>query len=201
MMCCLQLCGCFAQVIRWALLFWTRSNPAAYDELANVLTLPSRRTLRGYRNHLQTGGFDEEALGRIAAKHRLDDADEMAQLLERHTLDRTKMLQLAGKTAGKVLVEWMAERHLHERALKAAQLQWGWKCCVCFDSASLRQSLLKNGKTGEIDGFEDLFSVAAEEMSVAGLVEDRKQEIAKVVVLVVAVVESEYHRARVLHRS
>ena len=146
---------------------------------------------------LRRGG----ALGRIAAKHRLDDADEMAQLLERHTLDRTKMLQLAGKTAGKVLVEWMAERHLHERALKAAQLQWGWKCCVCFDSASLRQSLLKNGKTGEIDGFEDLFSVAAEEMSVAGLVEDRKQEIAKVVVLVVAVVESEYHRARVLHRS
>jgi hypothetical protein len=36
------------KVLRWALLFWTRCNPAAYDELSSVLHLPSRRTLRGY---------------------------------------------------------------------------------------------------------------------------------------------------------
>ena len=60
MMCCLQLCGFFAQVIRWALLFWTRSNPAAYDELANVLTLPSRRTLRGYRTRIVIASDEED---------------------------------------------------------------------------------------------------------------------------------------------
>eukprot|EP01047_Picozoa_sp_COSAG01_P028500 COSAG01_NODE_1915_length_8918_cov_21.920853_2_plen_386_part_00 len=36
------------KVLRWALLFWTRANPAAYDEVASILHLPSRRTLRGY---------------------------------------------------------------------------------------------------------------------------------------------------------
>jgi hypothetical protein len=34
-------------VIRWALLFWTRANPGAYDELNEILSLPSKRTLRG----------------------------------------------------------------------------------------------------------------------------------------------------------
>lgn len=146
-------------MIRWALLFWTRANPTAYDELANVLHLPSRRTLRGYRNHLSTGGFDVEALGRIAAKQRIDNVRAMAHLLEAHEQEQEELRQVKRTSLSEDDVQTgtpletvgaMEQRHLHERFTLAAQLEWGWNGCICFDSAALRQALLHNSKTKEV---------------------------------------------------
>eukprot|EP01049_Picozoa_sp_SAG25_P006932 SAG25_NODE_544_length_7044_cov_3.670122_6_plen_101_part_00 len=41
-----------------------------------------------------------------------------------------------------------------------------------------RKELSTNGHTGETDGFHNLFDVAAEEMSIATLIEGKKHEIA-----------------------
>lgn len=176
------------QTIRWCLLFYTRANTGAWDELSSVLHLPSGRTLRGYRNAHRGGGFSEAALARMAAHIcRLEksaltelvagqDDEITAALAARPRLPTERLGPIVeGRKCLSVLRE-MRHRHREERDLLQAQQRWDRLGCISFDTMKMAKRILWNSKTMEIEGFEDLFGVDEEEVNLSKLLGDGEHQ-------------------------
>eukprot|EP01047_Picozoa_sp_COSAG01_P028501 COSAG01_NODE_1915_length_8918_cov_21.920853_3_plen_112_part_00 len=80
-----------------------------------------------YRNHVQAGGFSSEALGRIAAKHRLDDQATMKALEKKQKLEMDKLAKSPDYEAGGKAENDLRGRHLEEQWDLEAEQAWGWK--------------------------------------------------------------------------
>ena len=157
--------------MRWCLLFYTRCNTAAWDELANILHLPSGRTLQGYRNNNLTRGACEETINRYASKQAIIFEKELRELRSAHATEKARN--------GVETAEQMAERHEEEVTLLKIRQAWGMKGTLAFDSMKIRQQFLWNSKENLIEGFEgDFEGAAAAEMSVECMLEQREHTIA-----------------------
>jgi hypothetical protein len=172
--------------LRWCLLFYTRANCAAWDEMSSILNLPSGRTLRGYRNQSKGEGFDPEGLARIATKLASSQRKEEEALLAEQ---QTEMEQLCAtgvtaacpaQSAALFDATKAALEAKHRGALQDLRdvALWNMKGCICFDSMTLRKGLLWNSQRKEIEGFEDLYGIADEQLELDAMMNDRSKAVA-----------------------
>ena len=176
------VCSWHPRVLRWCLLFYTRCNTGAWDELSEVLHLPSSRTLQGYRNTLRKAGVNEEALARFALKLRTHHAAQPKALEDTHAAQLAELRydqnvikdDRPGPTAetpdeittrhdGQVQV--MHALHVVEMHELLRKQEWDWKGCMAFDSMTIRKSFLWNAQSKTVEGFEDLQGVCEAERS------------------------------------
>jgi len=158
------------RVLRWCLLFYTRCNSAAWDELANILHLPSGRTLQGYRNNNLTRGICEETIARYAKKQEIVFESEVRELQSMQASETARISETAGQIDARHEKELL---HLKEKQA------WAMKGTLAFDSMKIRQQFLWNAKEKLVEGFEgDFEGAAVAEMSIARMLEQREQTIA-----------------------
>ena len=179
------LCRWHPRVLRWCLLFYTRCNTGAWDELSEVLHLPSGRTLQGYRNTLRKAGVNEEALARFALKLRTHHAVQAKSLEDTHAAQlaelRSDQIVITDDRPGPIAETPDETTTGHDaqvqvvRAIHAVEMrdllrkqEWDWKGCLAFDSMTIRKSFLWNAQTKTVEGFEDLQGVCESEGSLDG---------------------------------
>ena len=152
------------------MLFYTRCNSAAWDELANILHLPSGRTLQGYRNNNLTRGICEETIARYAKKQEIVFDSEVRELQSTQASETARISETAGQIDARHEKELL---HLKEKQA------WAMKGTLAFDSMKIRQQFLWNAKEKLVEGFEgDFEGAAVAEMSIARMLEQREQTIA-----------------------
>ena len=152
------------------MLFYTRCNSAAWDELANILHLPSGRTLQGYRNNNLTRGICEETIARYAKKQEIVFESEVRELQSMQASETARISETAGQIDARHEKELL---HLKEKQA------WAMKGTLAFDSMKIRQQFLWNAKEKLVEGFEgDFEGAAVAEMSIARMLEQREQTIA-----------------------
>lgn len=170
-------------VLKWVLLFYTRSNTGAWDQLRSLIQLPSGRTLRGYTEQLKTGGFNREALARIALRIVQTEQREMKKLIERQSRelaafsDRVEpscSSQLGLIEAGRERL-WqyrlLRQEHADARSVLQAQHEWDRMGTISFDTMKASGKILWNSKTMELTGLEDLFGVETDEFDLNRMLE------------------------------